>query len=235
MRGVAPGPSAGPAPAAAEPGRRLPRRAAMDTTTARTVESGSTFELFAGALGVALAIVGIAGVRPIALAGAAVVAIGFALIAQGSTMAARWQALAHPLESERGDAVGIGTEVFGGFAAIVLGVLALIGVAPTILLPVGAIVLGGSLLFGGPVQPDLAVDLPAAPRRRWQLTRADARSTGGVMVMAGLTALVLGILGIAGQRGPVVLLSLIGVACVGGALVLVGGLITARLTQRFAR
>ncbi len=59
----------------------------------------------------------------------------------------------HIAGSERTEAVGIGTEVFGGLAVIALGVLALFGVSPLTLLPVAALVLGVALLLGGPAQP----------------------------------------------------------------------------------
>ncbi|MBA3397311.1 MAG: hypothetical protein H0T89_32090 [Deltaproteobacteria bacterium] len=207
--------------------------AAADRGTQIAIASGSSFELFAGVIAVAVGVAGIAGYAPIYLASTATIAVGFALLAQGGTMAARWQNAVHIAGSERTEAVGIGTEVFGGLAGIALGVLALFGVSPLTLLPVAALVLGVALLLGGPAQPQIAEVAPARSPRRWHVTRDAVRTSSGVMVMAGVAAIALGILALA-TDGPVLLLSLIAMVCVAAALVLAGGALAARFARRFA-
>ena len=197
------------------------------------IASGSSFELFAGVIGAAVAITGIAGYFPVYMGAIALIAVGFALLAQGGTLAARWQHAEHIAASERKEAVGIGTEVLGGFAGIALGVLALLAVVPLVLLPVGAIVLGAALLFGGPSQPHIAEVAPGMRARRYRVTRDAVRTSGGVMVMAGLASIVLGVLGLA-LEGYVLVMSLIAVLCIAGALVTAGIAVTARFGRRFA-
>lgn len=210
------------------------RRMANDRATQMAIASGSSFELFAGLIAVAVGIAGIAGYAPIYLAATATIAVGFALLAQGGTMAARWQNAVHIAGSERTEAVGIGTEVFGGLAGIALGVLALFGVSPLTLLPAAGLVLGVALLLGGPAQPQIAEVAPASRMtRRWHVTRDAVRTSSGVMVMAGVAAIVLGILALA-TDGPTLLLSLIAMVCIAAALVLAGGTLAARFARRLA-
>jgi hypothetical protein len=206
---------------------------AGDRQTQAAIASGSSFELFAGLIGLVCAIVGVAGYAQVWMAAIAIIALGFALLAQGGTMAARWQNAEHIAGSERTEAVGIGTEVFGGLAALALGVLALLHVMPLVLIPIASIVLGTALLLGGPAQPELVEAGRAGSPQRWRVTRDVVRTSGGVMVMAGLAAIVLGVLALA-SGGPVLLLSLIGLVTVAAALVLAGGALAARFARRFA-
>jgi len=196
------------------------------------IASGSSFELVAGVTAAVLAVIGVAGYFPAYMAAAATVAIGLALIAQGGTLAARWQNASRIAGTERTEAIGIGTEVIGGFGGIALGALALLGAAPLVLLPVSAIVVGAALLFGGPAEPQLAVAAPRA-RQPFRVTRDSLRTASSVMVMGGLAGIVLGILGLT-LDGYTLVLANIAALCVAGALVVAGGAVTARFGRRFA-
>ncbi|HEU0031498.1 MAG TPA: hypothetical protein VFQ53_12755 [Kofleriaceae bacterium] len=202
--------------------------AAMEKRTSIDLSAGSSFELFNGLAAIVMAILGLFDVVPVYMAAFALVAVGFALLAQGSTIANRWTKAVHIPERETTEAVGIGTEVIGGGAGIVIGVLAALGVSPLVLLPSGSIVVGAALLLGGPAQPALAQLQP----RKWYVTRDAIRASGGIMVMAGVGGIVLGILALSG--GPIITLSLVSMLCVAAALVMAGGALTARLARRFA-
>ena len=113
---------------------------------------------------------------------------------------------------------------------IVLGILVLADVMPAVLLAVTAIVFGGALLLGGAAQPELA-NLAAPPRRP---TVQDAvEASGGIMVLVGVAAAVLGILSLLGV-GPALTLALIAMLCIGGALLFAGGALATRFMRRFA-
>lgn len=199
-----------------------------ERTSVLGVDTGWTIELVAGAFGGAVAIAAIAGVAPLWLAAIATIAVSLALLAQGSTIAARWQHAEHIAGSEQTEAVGISTEVFGGLAGFALGTLALIDVEPAVLLPAAAIVIGASLVLGGPAQPELADGRgPSTSSARWRVTRRGSRTSGGAMVMAGLAAITLGVLPLA-AGGPVFLMCAIAMLCVGAALVLAGVTLFAR-------
>jgi hypothetical protein len=203
-----------------------------DRVTRMIVTSGSSFELFSGLIAIGAGIVGLVGYYPLSMAAIATIAVGFALLAQGATIAARWREAIHIVGSERREKLGITTEMFGGLAAIVIGVLALVYINPFVLLPAGALVIGLALLLGGPAQPDIAEVAPAATARRYQVTRNAVRTSSGVMVMAGVAAIVLGILALIGSA-PVLVLSLVAMMCTAAALVLAGGTLVARFTKRF--
>jgi len=157
---------------------RWPELDEDDARAVKALESGSAFELLAGATGVIAALVGLAGAFPIPAAAIATIAVGIALLAQGGTTAARWREADHIPDTERAEAVGITTEVAGGLAAIVLGGLALVGVMPRELLPSAMLVLGASLLLSGPAQPELVRDLVP---RRWRITREGVRTSSGAI------------------------------------------------------
>src|SRR5687768_319849 len=109
--------------------------------TAGVLTGGSTLETLGGLTAIVLAIVGFS-YRPIEMAACATIAIGFALLAQGASIMARWrEALrqAQGAKLERNELVeGVSTEVFGGAVGVILGVIALAGVKPEIVLPVAA-------------------------------------------------------------------------------------------------
>lgn len=192
------------------------------------VQSGSSFELFSAVIAVVLTIVGLVGYLPLYVAGIATIAVGLALLTQGSTIAARWQEAQRIAGRERLDKLGMSTEMFGGLAAIVLGILAMLGVASLTLLPVAAIVLGVALLLGGGAQPEIAAEDDA--RDRWHVTRDIVRASSGVMVMGGLSSLVLGVIAVA-VDGPVLPLVLTALLCVATSLTLSGGSLLARFRE----
>jgi hypothetical protein len=101
---------------------------------------------------------------------------------------------------------------------------------PTILLPVSAIVFGGSLLLGGAAQPELSAI--AGPANRTSIQGA-VEASGGIMVLVGIASAVLGILALL-DVGPVITLALVALLCVGGALFFAGGALAARFMRRFA-
>lgn len=204
-----------------------------DRVTRTAMASGSSFELFAGVIGIAVAIAGLAGSHPLIMAAIGTIAVSFALIAQGSTVAARWKKAVHIVGEERTDVFGISTELVGGLVGLVLGVAALFYLTPERVLPAAVIVLGVTLLVGGPTQPDIAEVASSASRKSWQVTRDAVRTSSSVMVIAGLAAIVLGILaGVA--AAPVLILSLVALLCVGAALVISGGALFARFAHRFS-
>jgi hypothetical protein len=198
--------------------------------------SGSTIETLGGLATIVLALIGITGRSQIYMASAACIAAGIALVAQGGSIAARWSDVLRRLDGEHYDRSeligGVGTEMFGGLVGIVLGVLSFANVMPFVLLPVAAIVFGGSLLLGGAAQPGLEELVPARDPHYRRLTHDAIQASGGVMVMVGVAAAVLGILSLL-KVGPMLTLSLVAMLCIGAALTVAGGALTARFARRF--
>jgi hypothetical protein len=207
---------------------------AVDRTTRVVLEGGSSLEALGGLVAIALAVIGIARFEPVTMGGVATVVLGIALLVQGGAIASRWGAELRRLDGKRYDKNeligGIGTEVFAGVVGIALGILVLAGVMPTVLLPVAAIVFGGALLLGGAAQPELSN--VAAPPRVASVQNA-VEASGGLMVLVGIAAAVLGILSLLGV-GPALTLALIAMLCTGGALLFAGGALATRFMRRYA-
>jgi hypothetical protein len=108
-------------------------------------------------------------------------------------------------------------EAVGGFAAVVLSILALVSVAPTYLPPIAAIVLGIALLFEGGAVASRYWRLPdEVVTGRW----ASMELASGMVTefLAGVAGVVLGILALLGFAG--ILLTTIAGLVFGTALLL---------------
>jgi hypothetical protein len=202
--------------------------------TIRVLAGGTSIETLSGLIAVVFAIVGFTTL-PFQMAGIATIALGVALFAQGIAIMSRWRQALRRLEGARVDrheiVGGVTTEVFGGLVGVVLGILALSDVAPLVLLPAAITVFGAALLFGGAAQPDLVHLAPEKNPRYARVTYDAIQASGGVMVLVGVAAAVLGILGLL-RVGPVLTLTLVGLLAIGGAVVFAGGALSARLLHR---
>lgn len=121
-------------------------------------------------------------------------------------------------------------EALGGAGVVVLGILGLIGVLPVMMASIGAIAVGGALMFGGGT---LAARYGRALSRTANNDLAEA-SAGGLALEAlcGVAGIALGILALLG----VAPFTLLGVAAIvlGGGLALASGA-TARLDDLLQR
>ncbi len=169
-----------------------------------TVASGSWFEVCCGALGLALAVVGIQGNNPLLMSATATVTLGFGVFAQAGTIATRSN------RSERDELLGVTTDLVAGLAAIVLGVLVLVHIVPFAWLPIATIALGVGLMFAARVE--IGGETPSPRWNAWSHV---------VMLAAGLAAIVLALVAFASVAPTT--LALVADACVGGGLLFVGG------------
>jgi hypothetical protein len=206
---------------AARRASETPRR----TETAEIQTGGTSLELVGGGGAVVLGILGLVGVYPAAFAEIAAIAAGGGLLAHGIATTLRWRDAYRRAGDDTVVAAGIGSEAVGGAAGAALGILALIGVVLMVLMPVSAIVLGAALLFAAPAQPELVGD--ASSRRVVQVARAG----GGIEGIAGVGAIVLGILALL-DIGPRLTLTLVSMLGIGGGLLLAGGALAGIFTRR---
>ena len=103
-----------------------------------------------------------------------------------------------------GRAAGAQAEVGGeamvdcltGITGIVLGILALVGINAVHLVPAALIVFGGALLLGGAMQmrPKAAPLVNTAAGQVQIVSHQGSAAAGGMEVMVGIAAIVLGIL-----------------------------------------
>lgn len=202
---------------------------------------GSTFEAVAGAGAVVLTILGLVEILPFTMLAIGTIAAGVGMMFGGASIAAKyWNALeamdAEPSEStELGG--GLSTEIIGGAAGAVLGVLALLNVAdPGVLIPAAIISLGGALLFGASAtnhMRDVTIRHTTASRSSQRFARESIGAAASAQVFVGIGAAVLGILALA-NIGPPLTLSLVGILALGSSLLISGAAIGGRAAQRLA-
>lgn len=186
----------------------------------------ATAEAIAGIIAIVLTILGLAHVEPQLLVAIATIAIGVALLAQGAAIADEY---AH-LTAYQGDAAIIfggsstwSIELLAGAAGVVLGILALLGVAPLILVAIAIIAMGGglSLSAGATAQLSVANVVRAPLDERIRRFATESASTASITQgLSGLQAIVLGILSLAGFSSlGLVLIALLAI----GVFLLVNG------------
>lgn len=205
----------------------------------KVVAGGSVFEALCGAGTVVLAIIGLAGTLPGYLTSVATIVFGAALIAHGGAIAARYRQLLRETEPYELDTRtelggGMGAELIGGAAGIVLGILGLIGLATPVLIPIAVIVFGAAVMFGSGATADLSTLSAYTTHPRFAASARQATmAASGTQALVGIGAVVLGILALIGLD-PVVL-TLVALLALGGAVVLSGTAITTRMAATMRR
>jgi hypothetical protein len=191
---------------------------------------GGVAEALCGLAVVALAIAGLAHVYPAILAGIAVIVFGAGLLCADAAVATYFARLSmrRGFATAQMPAGGLGAEAVAGIAGIVLGILALVDVAPVVLVAVAVLPFGASVLMGGAARARLA--MRTATRPGWTeeesaaFQEAHTAALGG-RALIGLAAVVLGILGIvfvAAYPADSRVLTLVALLCLGSGGVLTG-------------
>jgi hypothetical protein len=185
------------------------------------------------ALGVVvLSILGIVGLFPTYLAAIAVIGLGVILLFQSTSVVLQYRDLLYEAGATNKVDVshvsrGITAELLAGMAGIVLGILALLGIAPITLLSVTVITYGGALLLtSGELVWLNSLDAKQNEMVR-QLMHSMSLAAAGAQVLVGLAALVLGILGLVGIASTMMIL--VALLATGASILLrsssVGGLL----------
>jgi hypothetical protein len=209
-------------------------------TRAEKVIGGSSFaELAAGGAAIVLPILGLVGVLPLSFAALAFIAIGAAMMFQGGILATQTRTLLSGVtggDTGRLEFIGgTNAEITGGAAVIVLGILALLRIAPHPLLAVAAIVAGAAMIFGAGATARLGsfrYGAAALSSTQREVLRESVQAAAGADILVGLGSVVLGILALAGVGSPATVLTLLLIAslALGGGLFLTGTTTGARMT-----
>jgi hypothetical protein len=173
--------------------------------TVDTAAGGSLGQSVGGLAAIILAIVGLAHIFPQYMVAIAALTIGAAFVLAGGNTAMEYSrylpktSSGSPRRPSAGSSVSV--EVLAGVAGIVLGVLALVTITPTVLLPVAVIVFGAALVASnGDVSRlnALKLDRSSAESRHQQAGRESFSPGDGTRVFIGLVSVVLGILALIG-------------------------------------
>lgn len=191
-----------------------------------------------GGIALVLGIVGlaIAGTHPGAeayLDAIAQISLGAALVVFGMALTMAYMRLVgrvEPVGGVGGTMTGTTADMFLGSAVVILGVLALLHIAPEILVPVSVILVGVGLLLNSmasvraaSLETDVAGEHSLARRVNEELVFA----TASVRAIAGVAVGILGIIGLTGANAMILTLA---AAIVAGAAML---LASTSLSSRF--
>lgn len=201
---------------------------------------GSTSVMTGGAAAGVLAILALAGVAPGYLVAIAAIALGVAMLFEGGFVAAEYGRILNAgsnngrlAKVELGG--GLSGEALAGVAGIVLGILALLGVVPAVLISIAAIVLGAGQMFGSGITSRLnalKIDVSSEHETAKQVASEAMTAATGLQLLVGLAAVVLGILALVGLE-PLTL-DLVAMLALGSSFLLSGGAIAGRVLSYFA-
>jgi hypothetical protein len=191
--------------------------------------------MFAEAVGgiatIVLSIIALSGTVTTFLLAIATIVFGAALLIEGTSIATDY---AHMRSSVPGDVLEIGAgglaSVFlSGVTGIILGVLALLGIAAPVMTSVAVIVFGGALLLSA----SSTLNLHTLKIRMSGDVVASEMMAGTAIAQAlvGISAVVLGILAVAGHASSV--LTLVGLLVLGAGILTTGNGMNNAMTSMF--
>ncbi len=199
------------------------------------VRGGFTVEGVAGIIGMVLAILGLLNILPQMLLPIASIVLGAAFLVNGGAVASRFAKLLNETAKGRFETaewnVGLTTEFIGGLAAVILGILTLLHIAPAVLMPISAIVFGATLIFGSGITARLNhLQMPKSEEYEAfrEVARESVNVAMGAEILLGLSAVVLGIIAVTGIGWMT--LTFVALLCIGVSNAAIGGAIMAKMT-----
>jgi hypothetical protein len=169
----------------------------------------SIFDAATGAIVALIALIGFAGEAPRTMVALAFVGVGIAFAVEAAGVARRSQKFAdsrHPLGAQI--VASALAELLTGVAGAILGLLALLGIEPYVLLPIASVLFAVALLFGtgAAVQVDtIAAHLEPSQTRR--VIHEAVVGASGARLLLAFGILVLGALALAGVERLTLLLT----------------------------
>lgn len=195
----------------------------VGSTSAQTAAYGGLLDAIGGIATGILAIIGLTGFDPTGMAGIATIVFGAALLIQGGTILSEYAHLLFAPTGAAAPAPSLGGQTLGGeglsamflvgAGGLVLGVLALLGIASMNLTAIAVIAFGSALVLSSSAVRQLyllqtqALELVTVRSGNELLAGQMAAGSAGVQLLAGLAAIVLGILALAGHTPTVLTLS----------------------------
>lgn len=201
---------------------------------------GAATESTGGVAVIVLAILSLVGVIPRVLTPVAGIVFGVAFMIEGAALAARQASLIEGMTDTTGAqnlrvGGGVTIELAVGAAAIVLGVLSLVGVVPGILMPALTTAAGAGLILSSGWKQRLSevqatVASTEAAAQEASITRIATGSAAGAQFLAGIAVTVLGIIGLTGAGIPMIM-SAVGLLVLGCAITLSGTALASRMLR----
>ncbi len=209
-----------------------------ETFIKETAAYGGFVDAVGGIATIVLAVVGLAHTAPETMVSIATVVFGAALLIQGGTMLSEYARIIFPAGTASSSVGQFGggslSAVFlAGAAGMVLGILALLGVNSTVLTSAAIVAFGAALVLSSNSvwhlhhlkRASLAAAEQSPTSGSELLANEMAFGSAGMQALAGMAAIVLGILALAGNNSAV--LSLVALLALGGTLILTGSTLSA--------
>jgi hypothetical protein len=204
----------------------------VETRASDAAAYGGLLDAIGGIATAVLAIVALAGFDPELLAGIAVIVFGGALLIQAGALLSEyahlvWPAAAVEVTADAFSGDGLAALILVGASGIVLGILALLGIAPATLIAVAVIAFGSALMLSSTSVRKLY--LLQTSRRQAGLGSESggafiasevASSSGAVQFVAGLATTVMGIVAVCGAASGA--LTLAALLVLGVTLIMTG-------------
>lgn len=201
---------------------------------------GGLVDAIGGVATIVLAVCGLAGIHPPLMAAIATIVFGIALLIQGGTMLSEYAQIFFPSGMKSATSIdqfggsSLSAVFLVGAAGIVLGVLALLDIESAVLTPVASIAFGTALVLSSNAVWHLYVLRRASVKTEGQpefagremLASEMASGSAGIQALAGLAAVVLAILAVAGNRNDLTL-NLVALLALGSTVILTGGSLSA--------
>ncbi len=209
----------------------------LESRSTEAAAYGGLVDAIGGIATAVLAIIALTGYAPDMLGAIATLVFGAALLIQGGTLLSEYSSLIFPTgsvassastESFAGD--GLSAMFLVGASGIVLGILALLGIAAATLIAVAVIAFGAALVLSSGSVRHLyrlqTVSRRASGTQSGNEFMAGEMASGsaGVQLVVGLTAIVLGILSVAGIRPAI--LTLVALLVLGITVILTGSTVS---------
>jgi hypothetical protein len=204
-----------------------------------TREKSAAYGGFADAIGgiatIVLAVIGLAGIRPELMVGIATIIFGAALLVQGGALLSEYAGMIFPsgVRATSVDHVGgssLSSVFLVGGAGIVLGILALLGINSLALTSIALIAFGTALVLSSKTvwhlytlkHATMMTGEDEGTPGSEMLASEMASGSAGMQALTGLSAVVLGILALAGTGVDSVILILVALLALGATVVLTG-------------
>jgi len=206
------------------------------------VAYGGLIDAIGGVATIVLVICGLVGIAPPMMVAIATIVFGVALLIQGGAMLSEYTQVVFPggvrtssIEQMGGNSLALVFLV--GAGGIVLGVLSLLGISAAVLTPVAAIGYGTALLLSSNAVWRLYMLRRASAQMETAVGQSQhvgaemlasemASGSAGIQALAGLAAIVLGILALAGNTAELTL-NLVALLALGSTIVLTGSTLSA--------
>ncbi|HET7849618.1 MAG TPA: hypothetical protein VFL51_11215 [Pseudolabrys sp.] len=202
-----------------------------EASAAETTNYGGFVDAIGGIATVVLAIIALSGTQEGTITAIATIVFGAALLIQGGTMLTEFSRMMFPAGIaapgvEQFSGGTLATLFLSGIGGIVLGVLALLGIYPAVLTAAALIAFGGALVLSSNAVWQLHVvrrsTMGGGMYSAAEILASEMASGSAVFqALAGVAAIVLGILAVVGIHAPV--LTLIGLLVIGATVVMTGG------------